>query len=53
MDDRIRALGVADTTAGRLGTARDTADLVRFLFSDAGSWIDGQLLHSNGGFRTA
>jgi len=53
MDDRIRALGAAETPAGRLGTPRDTADLVRFLFSDAGGWINGQLLHSNGGFKTA
>ena len=29
----------------------DTADLVRFLFSDAGGWINAQLLHSNGGFH--
>lgn len=53
MDEEIRALGVTGTPAGRLGTARDTADLVRFLFSDAGSWINGQLLHSNGGFKTS
>ncbi|GAA5024206.1 SDR family oxidoreductase [Terrabacter aeriphilus] len=53
MDDRIRALGVADTPAGRLGTPRDTADLVRFLLSEQGSWMNGQLLLSNGGFKTA
>ena len=53
MDDRIRALGVADTPAGRLGTPSDTADLVRFLLSEAGGWINGQLLHSNGGFKTS
>ncbi|MDO5710900.1 MAG: SDR family oxidoreductase [Micrococcales bacterium] len=41
------------TPAGRLGTPTDTADLVRFLMSDAGQWINGQLLYSNGGFRTA
>lgn len=53
MDDRIRALGTADTPAGRLGTPRDTADLVRFLLSEQGGWINGQLLHSNGGFKTS
>ena len=53
MDDRIRAFGVAETPAGRLGTPSDTADLVRFLFSEAGGWINGQLLHSNGGFKTS
>lgn len=50
MTDEIRAAGTAATPAGRLGTPRDTADLVRFLLSDQGSWINGQLLYSNGGF---
>ncbi len=38
------------TPAGRLGMPADTADLVRFLLSDAGGWINGQVLHSDGGF---
>lgn len=52
MTDEIRAMGAADTPAGRLGTPEDTADLVRFLLSEQGSWINGQVLYSNGGFRT-
>jgi 3-oxoacyl-[acyl-carrier protein] reductase len=52
MTEDIRAMAVADTPAGRLGTAEDTANLVRFLLSDQGSWINGQLLYSNGGFRS-
>jgi 3-oxoacyl-[acyl-carrier protein] reductase len=52
MNDTIRTAGIADTPAGRLGTAADTANLVRFLFSEQGSWINGQLLLSNGGFKT-
>jgi 3-oxoacyl-[acyl-carrier protein] reductase len=52
MTEEIRALGVAETPAGRLGTPDDTANLVRFLLSGQGSWINGQLLYSNGGFRT-
>jgi 3-oxoacyl-[acyl-carrier protein] reductase len=52
MDAPIRAAGVAQTPAGRLGTPNDTADLVRFLMSDAGGWTNGQVLHSNGGFKT-
>ncbi|MFT4294549.1 MAG: SDR family oxidoreductase [Micropruina sp.] len=52
MTDEIRTAGIARTPAGRLGTPSDTADLVRFLMSDAGGWINGQLLYSNGGFRT-
>jgi 3-oxoacyl-[acyl-carrier protein] reductase len=50
MDDDIRAAVVAGTAAGRLGTPEDTANLVRFLFSERGGWVDGQLLMSNGGF---
>jgi 3-oxoacyl-[acyl-carrier protein] reductase len=53
MTPEIRTAGVADTPAGRLGTPADTADLVRFLMSDAGGWITGQVLYSNGGFRTS
>jgi 3-oxoacyl-[acyl-carrier protein] reductase len=53
MTEEIRKSGTADTPAGRLGTPRDTADLVRFLLSDRGSWINGQLLYSNGGFRVS
>ena len=51
MDDGIRGSGIAATPAGRLGTADDTADLVRFLFSESGSWMNGQILYSNGGFK--
>ena len=50
MDDAVRAWATAATPAGRLGTPHDTANLVRFLFSEPGSWITGQLLNSNGGF---
>ena len=50
MDDDIRASSLARQPTGRLGTPEDTADLVRFLLSDRGAWINGQLLHSNGGF---
>lgn len=50
MNDTIRTAGTASTPAGRLGTPHDTSDLVRFLFSPVGSWINGQLLYSNGGF---
>lgn len=41
----------AETALGRLGTPEDTADLVEFLLSASGGWINGQLLHSNGGFH--
>ncbi|ANP74040.1 SDR family oxidoreductase [Cryobacterium arcticum] len=51
MDDTVRVWATAETAAGRLGTPHDTANLVRFLFSEPGSWINGQLLNSNGGFK--
>ncbi len=50
MDEDTRAAVLDLTPAGRLGTPEDTANLVRFLFSERGSWVNGQLLHSNGGF---
>lgn len=50
MSDEIRAAGTAQTPAGRLGTPADTANLVSFLCSERGGWINGQLLLSNGGF---
>jgi len=53
MDDAVRAACLAQTPAGRLGTPADIAGLVRFLFSDAGGWINCQLLHANGGFHAA
>lgn len=40
---------VAATPLGRLGHPGDVANLVSFLCSDAGGWINGQLLYSNGG----
>ena len=37
------------TPGGRVGLPEDCANLVRFLCSAAGGWINGQLLHSDGG----
>lgn len=51
MNDEIREWGTQETAARRLGTPQDTANLVRFLLSPEGSWTNGQLLYSNGGFR--
>ena len=53
MTTDLRESGARRTPAGRLGTPQDTADLVRFLMSDAGGWITGQILYSNGGFKTS
>ncbi|MFK4729365.1 SDR family oxidoreductase [Agromyces mediolanus] len=50
MDDDTRAALTAAQPSGRLGTPEDAARLVRFLVSDDGRWITGQLIHSDGGF---
>jgi 3-oxoacyl-[acyl-carrier protein] reductase len=49
MDDDLKARVIEATPLGRLGTPRDCANLVAFLCSPAGGWINGQLLHSDGG----
>ncbi|MDQ2760064.1 MAG: short-chain dehydrogenase, partial [Actinomycetota bacterium] len=33
----------------RVGLPADCANLVSFLCSEAGGWMNGQLIHSNGG----
>jgi len=51
MDDGIREAVAHHTLRGRVGTPADTADLVSFLLSEQGGWINAQLLHSDGGRR--
>ncbi len=50
MSSELRSGIVAMQPTGRLGTPADIANLVRFLLSESGKWINGQLIHSNGGF---
>jgi 3-oxoacyl-[acyl-carrier protein] reductase len=50
MDDATRASCIAEQPTGHLGTPTDTANLVRFLLSAQGAWINGQLLYGNGGY---
>ena len=50
MDDATREVLTAKQPTGRLGTPEDAANLVSFLLSEQGAWVNGQLLHSNGGF---
>ncbi len=52
MDDSLRAQLTELQPTGRLGTAEDVSNLVRFLLSPPGRWINGQRLHSDGGFPT-
>lgn len=48
MDDRTRAELTALQPTGRLGTPEDAARLVAFLASDAGRWVSGQRIRSDG-----
>lgn len=49
MSDEIKRAVVTETPLRRLGRPADTADLVAFLCSPAGGWVNGQLLRSDGG----
>lgn len=49
MTDETRAHLTSLQPTGRLGTPADTADVVAFLLSDRGGWINGQLIKSDGG----
>jgi 3-oxoacyl-[acyl-carrier protein] reductase len=50
MDESTRMSLIERQPAKRLGTPQDTANIVAFLLSPAGSWINGQLIKSDGGF---
>jgi 3-oxoacyl-[acyl-carrier protein] reductase len=40
--------GAADTPRGRVGLPQDAASLIEFLASDAGGWVNGQVIRSRG-----
>jgi 3-oxoacyl-[acyl-carrier protein] reductase len=50
MDDETRAHLTKRQPSGRLGLPEDIANLVSFLVSPRGRWINGQLIKSDGGF---
>jgi 3-oxoacyl-[acyl-carrier protein] reductase len=50
MNEKTRTSLLKRQPTGRLGTPQDVANLVGFLLSPAGSWINGQLIKSDGGF---
>ncbi|KAL6502775.1 hypothetical protein OROHE_024202 [Orobanche hederae] len=41
---------VADCPLGRMGNVDDVAPVVGFLASDAGEWVNGQIIRVNGGY---
>ncbi len=49
MDDETRAHLTKRQPSGRLGSPEDIANLVSFLLSQRGHWINGQLIKSDGG----
>lgn len=49
MSEEQLAQVAASTPLGRVGTPTDVANLVSFLCSEGGGWVNGQLLVSNGG----
>lgn len=51
MSDDLRANILAATPRGRGARPDDTANLVSFLCSAQGDWVNGQLLHSDGGLH--
>jgi 3-oxoacyl-[acyl-carrier protein] reductase len=50
IDDDLRTALLPLFPFGRIGAPEDVARVVRFLASDEGGWITGQVIHSEGGF---
>jgi len=50
MTDQIEEQLLPSFPFGRIGEPRDVAKLIKFLVSEGGDWITGQILHSEGGF---
>lgn len=51
MSEELMARVKGNTLSGRVGLPQDCANLVRFLCSKDGGWINAQLLYSNGGIQ--
>jgi 3-oxoacyl-[acyl-carrier protein] reductase len=51
ISEQLRAEISRQAPLGRPSSPQDSANLVAFLLSPEGSWITGQLLHSNGGLQ--
>ena len=49
MDQAVREAVLRRNLQPRVGRPADTANLVSFLLSDDGGWVNGQILHSDGG----
>jgi 3-oxoacyl-[acyl-carrier protein] reductase len=51
MSETLKTDVQSRTLLDRVGTPQDCANLVKFLCSKEGGWINGQLLYSNGGLQ--
>lgn len=51
MNQGLREAILRENPRGRLGRPEDTAALVSFLLSEEGGWVNGQLLHCDGGLH--
>lgn len=51
MSEEQMVASAGEVPLGRVGEPQDCANLVRFLCSEEGGWINGQLLYSNGGVK--
>jgi len=52
MSEELKRELLPRSPMGRLGLPADAARLIAFLASDDACWITGQIIHSDGGFRT-
>jgi 3-oxoacyl-[acyl-carrier protein] reductase len=50
MSDELLTRLNAATPSGRMSTPTDAANMVRFIVSPEGGWVNGQFLQSDGGF---
>ena len=53
MNGEALAALAKEVPLGRVGLPNDCANLVAFLCSPEGGWINGQLLHSDGGLQSS
>lgn len=51
MDEATRTALKPSFPFGRIGAPEDVARLIQFLVSPDGSWVTGQIIHSEGGFE--
>jgi 3-oxoacyl-[acyl-carrier protein] reductase len=51
MNEEIQQILLPKFPMKRIGQPEDVARLIKFLVTDEGEWITGQIIHSDGGFR--